>query len=163
MFDDEVMAEIDELVDDWIDKITSSANDDVAGVKPRVEEAMRKVWHKAKRDVDYDHDGGAKDRLVQLFDKFSRELDESGEGTFIGYEMYGNGKESIRAVLSDYVDNQERVDAVIEENGGLDGFVTIHAAAATGLALMVDDVVSEIFHDAAQSANDLVDYVNYID
>ena len=75
MFDDEVMAEIDELVDDWIDKVTSSANDDVTGVKQRVEVAMRKVWRKAKREVNYDYDSGTKERLVQLFDKFSRELD----------------------------------------------------------------------------------------
>lgn len=162
MFDDEVMAEIDDLVDDWIDKITSSANDDVAGVKPRVEVAMRKVWRKAKREVSYDHDGGAKDRLAQLFDKFSRELDESDEWEDVGYEMYEN-KKSIRATLSDYADNQERVDAVIEEMGGLGAFTSIHSAAASGLAMMVDESVAGIFQDAAQSASDLVDYVNYID
>lgn len=162
MFNDEVMAEIDELVDDWIGKITSSANDDVTGVKQRVEVAMRKVWRKAKREVNYDHDSGTKDRLVQLFDKFSRELDESDEWENIGYEMYEN-KKTIRATLSDYVDNQERVDAVIEEYGGLGEFKSIHSAAASGLALMVDNVVAGIFYDAARSANDLVDYVTHID
>ena len=162
MFDDELMAEIDELVDDWIDKITSSANDDVTGVKQRVEVAMRKVWRKAKREVNYDYDSGVKDRLVQLFDKFSRELDEYDEWEFVGYELYEN-KKTIRATLSDYVDNQERVDAIIEEMGGLGAFKSIHSAAASGLSLMVDNTVAGIFYDAAQSAPDLVDSVNYID
>lgn len=123
---------------------------------------MRKVWRKAKRDVSYDYDSGVKDRLVLLFDKFSRELDESDEWEDIGYELYEN-KKTIRATLSDYVDNQERVDVIIEEQGGLGAFTSIHSAAASGLSLMVDEMVVGIFHDAAQSAPDLFDYVNYID
>ena len=162
MFDDELMAEIDELVDDWIDKVTSSANDDVTGVKQRVEVAMRKVWRKAKREVNYDYDSGTKERLVQLFDKFSRELDESDEWELVRYELYEN-KKTIRATLSDYADNQERVDALIEDYGGLGAFASIHSAAASGLSLMVDNTVAGIFYDAAQSAPDLVDSVNYID
>src|SRR5699024_10829402 len=133
MFDDEVMAEIDELVDDWIDKVTSSANDDVTGVKQRVEVAMRKVWRKAKREVNYDYDSCTKERLEQLFHKFSSELVESDEWETVGYELHEN-KNTTRPTLSDYADNQVRVDALIEDYGGLGAFASLHSAAASGLS-----------------------------